>query len=172
MKTISSFSLSIVTLIAIAAIWSTVTGTWTTVPGETYVKLLMFLPGVIFATLVTLTKSKNNSIQKKVLFIVLSGALYVAVFFASFIFQHPGLFVGPAIGALVFVAVANSFLSLGIKTEFYWYSLVAGPLSAGLGLLITRGDDNGQLVYLPIIIWWIYMAFLLDIAARKTRRNV
>lgn len=136
-----------------------------------YFWLNYFLPGLLFSLIVLICKSKVPLVSlQSLIFLALSTGLYALSFVGSWLLVYLGICIVPSIGAYFFIVIINSTLNQKISKSFQDLTILAGPFSGGITILLIHVYEDFTLIfYLPIILWWIYMAVLID-AATLTKK--
>lgn len=138
-----------------------------------YFELIYFVPGLIFSALVAITLKNEKRFFWIAGFVFISTLLYSLTYLGSLILSFVGVCIVPSIGALLFIGLINTLMGQSISNRAVLYSLLSGPISGGITLLIIFifKDTFGLIFFLPIPIWWIFMSVLIDITTQK-KENV
>jgi len=138
-----------------------------------YFDLIYFVPGLFFSILVAITLKSEKPIFWKIGFVLISTILYSLIYIGSFMLSYIGVCTLPSLGALLFIGLINVLLVQQISNRTMLLSLLSGPISGGITLIIIFSfqNYNGLIFLLPIPIWWIFMAVLIDVSNQK-KENV
>jgi len=138
-----------------------------------YFDLIYFVPGLFFSILVAITLKSEKPIFWKIGFVLISTILYSLIYIGSFMLSYIGVCTLPSLGALLFIGLINVLLVQQISNRTMLLSLLSGPISGGITLIIIFSfqNYNGLIFFLPIPIWWIFMAVLIDVSNQK-KENV